>query len=743
MLFNHLTKISFFLILFSYSNAHNQVSSSELVNNVNTSDFEGTFTNKDITQKRRKAYVDKTLNSSHRNLYTEFMRLKQGIKPNEEVIRNGLEGFNQRRDCADFSLPAILNILYHYSDSDLLSKSLIAEMKETILNFKYWPDELADWKWKKTPQMDSRYIFELLHDGNPRNDTEARSHQEAFDEVDEMDDMCYWSENHYILFSSGGYLAGQLYPSEVFTASGQTGAQKMKKFKPRVLKWLELRYKSGFSEWLSNVYYNEDIPALLALADLCEDQEIAELATMVLDLVMADMALNSFRGSFASTHGRTYDNKMSGYSDHTRAVSNLMFGMNKTNIGNMSASLLAISEKYRLPPVIYEIANDTERNEFINKQRMGITIDEDTMDRWGLDTRCIEKGGDIENGMTFLTLGAYCHPRTIELFRNMLDKYCLWGNQFFAPFKDKRLIIEHPELFDRVTGMSTGVHTLPELAELTEKDITRNMRPEVNIYTYRTPDYMLSTAQDYRAGYGGDQQSIWQATLGPEALCFTTHPATKDESTPNYWTGYGTLPRAIQVKNVVICLYDIDTTTTKLYVKSQLLYTHAYFPKGKFDETAREIVANGVWFFARKKDGLVALFSSDKNANWTNNPDDTEKSGPYEIIANGEKSIWICELARLGKDYPNLFSFKKAILDASLNVNADSLTVKYSSPSLGIMTMDWDNDLTLNGNPVKVDDYKRYDNPYARVDFPAEEIRFKFKDNSLSLDFQNKTRVVK
>ena len=44
-------------------------------------------------------------------------------------------------------------------------------------------------------------------------------------------------------------------------------------------------------------------------------------------------------------------------------------------------------------------------------------------------------------------------------------------------------------------------------------DLCRNTREQVNITTYRTPDYMLSCAQDYRPGYGGDQQHIWQATL--------------------------------------------------------------------------------------------------------------------------------------------------------------------------------------------------------------------------------------
>ena len=697
-------------------------------------------------EQRRAAYVERTLTSDRRNPYTELLRLKMGIRPDEDVIRGGggLGRLKARRDTADFVLPALLSIFHEYSDSGLLSESLVAEAKETTLGFKYWPDELAEWKWQKTAEMDSARIFRMLHDDDKGNDAEALACQAAFDQVDAMDDMCYWSENHFVLFSSGGYLAAQVYPSETFVASGETGVQRLPKFRQRVMRWLELRYRSGFSEWLSNVYYNEDMPALLALIELSADKEIKQLAAMVLDLMMADMALNSFRGSFSSTHGRTYENKMSGQDDHTGSAFGLMFGIRDVSVGNMSASMLAASDAYPLPRVIYEMAVDTERPELVNRQRMGITLDEDTLSTWGLDFRPVEKGGDIENGMTFLTLEAYAHRNTIELFRNMLDSYAWWGNKFFSPFKENRILIEHPELFDMILNEQTGIKSLSELVGLAEKDLTRNMRPEVNIYTYRTPDYMLSTAQDWRPGCGGDQQSIWQASLGMEAVCFTTHPAKKGKgsgTTPNYWTGYGTLPRAIQVKNVVISLYDIDTTT-ELYVKDQLLYTHAYLPQGKYDEVARQVVNNGTWFFARKDNAYLALYSSDKDADWTGNPDDKAKGGKYEIIANGEKSIWICELGRAGDKHASFDSFKTAIVGASLVADAAALTLTYESPSQGRLVMDWHNELTQNGIGVSVNGYRRYDNPYASADFPGNVISFNLNGQSLVLDFENRTRKV-
>ena len=72
---------------------------------------------------------------------------------------------------------------------------------------------------------------------------------------------------------SRGYVGVPIYFDGSFTAGGETGAQRLPRFKQRVMRWLELRYRSGFSEWLSNVYYNEDIPALLVLVELCQDQE--------------------------------------------------------------------------------------------------------------------------------------------------------------------------------------------------------------------------------------------------------------------------------------------------------------------------------------------------------------------------------------------------------------------------------------------------------------------------------------
>lgn len=645
-------------------------------------------------EERQQALFDVTTQSASRNTYSEIVRLhvheqnpSANVAIDESKIREDLARMNDRIDTADFKLPGLLRLLYAYADSDLLSPGLLDEIKQTILAFKYWPEEL---------------------------ETEAVP--------DDTDSMVYWTENHFILFASGAYLAGQLYPNEVFTASGETGAQKMERFRPRVVRWLTLRYQTGFSEWLSNVYYDEDIPGLVALADFSEDPEIADLASMVLDLIFADMASNHFQGNFGSTHGRTYEDKMSGKRDNTGSTFKLLFDLNDFSPGNMSSTMLALSDNYRLPKVVSEMARDMERAEYENRQRIGIKVEE--AERWGLDT------SRLEDGMTFLTLEAYTHPLTIGLFVDMLDAYKWWYHDDFAPFQSFRTQLEDPDL--RVA-----------LANAFEWDITRNMRPEVNIYTYRTPSYMLSSAQDWRKGFGGDQQSNWQATLGMEAVAFTNHPTNYGMSgpTPRYWVGYGTMPRVVQVKNVVISLYDIETSLG-LYVDSQLMFTHAFLSKAKFDEAYKE---NG-WFFARKGDGYLAMWTSDPQADWTPadapwlDPDDAE-FGEYEIIADGEKTIWICELGS-ASEYGSFDAFKTAIANAPLTADASALTVDYVSPSQGRLIMAWDGPATRDGTPVVVDGFARYDNPYASADFPGSVIRFDHAGESLELDLEKRTRDV-
>ena len=71
----------------------------------------------------------------------------------------------------------------------------------------------------------------------------------------------------------------------------------------------------------------------------------------------------------------------------------------------------------------------------------------------------------------------------------------------------------------------------------------------VHKVSYRTNDFLLSSAQDYHPGAKGHQEHIWQATLGPDLIVYVNHPtciSEDDAHRPNLWAGNGVLPRVAQ-----------------------------------------------------------------------------------------------------------------------------------------------------------------------------------------------------
>ena len=104
--------------------------------------------------------------------------------------------------------------------------------------------------------------------------------------------MELWTENHQILAWSSEYLAGQLYPDEVFPNNGQTGRWHMEHAAQKIQRWIDWRARTGMAEWDSVVYYNMDFSALLNLVDFAQDNQIALQATMMVDLLFFDIAVD-------------------------------------------------------------------------------------------------------------------------------------------------------------------------------------------------------------------------------------------------------------------------------------------------------------------------------------------------------------------------------------------------------------------------------------------------------------------
>lgn len=512
------------------------------------------------------------------DLYAEIAKfeLRQWGEIDLDVIHKAIASINARGDCSDFYLVGLLGVMYRYMDEAQFPDELKTPLKNCVLNFKYWHDE---------PGADA---------------------------------MCYTTENHSILFHTCEVLAGQLYPDEVFTNTGQTGQWHREKGERLALAWLKTRGTTGFWEWDSNCYFEEDLLALSHLVDLAETEAVVEYSALVMDKMFFTMAVNSYKGVFGSTHGRTYAPHIkSGQLEATSGICRLMWGQGVYNQHLRGLVGMACSE-YEFPLLIADIATD-QRDEMWNRER-----------------HVINAVGD-----------------------------------------------------------------------------------EINKVTYKTPDYMLASVQDYRPGEKGYQQHIWQATFGPDAVVFVNHPPVISEEgahRPNFWAGNYILPRVAQWKDVLFALHNLSED-------DWLGFTHAYFPVYKFD--AYEV--RDKWAFARKGDGYLALYAS--------NGLSLVKRGPAayrELRAYGRETVWICQMGRAALD-GDFESFQEKVL--GLNVDVQGLAVRYSSLRGEALSFGWDAPLLHDGIKESLTGFKHYENPYSVTELPASEMDIRFGDYVMRLAF--------
>ncbi len=234
---------------------------------------------------------------------------------------------------------------------------------------------------------------------------------------------------------------------------------------------------------------------------------------------------------------------------------------------------------------------------------------------------------------------------------------------------------------------------------------------------YRTPDYMLSSVQDYRPGELGSREHIWRATLGPAATVFTNHPACSslgEARRPNYWRGNATMPRVAQWQDVVIAIYALPED-------DWMGFTHAYFPVYAFDTYA---LRDG-WAFAQKDAGYIALTAARGIT--------LLEAGMYarlELRSYGQHNVWLCQMGREAQDgtFPE---FQEAVLSHS-PVFAD-LGVSYTSLRGDALSLGWEGALLRNGEVEPVHGSSHFDSPYGVADLPADEMTIAIGGHALRL----------
>jgi len=617
------------------------------------------------------------------------------------------------QDTRDFDALYLLNLLLGYRGHAMVSAALWQKVEDGLLSFKLWFTE-------PTP-------------------------------AGMLDNSYYWTENHEAIYYTLEYLLGQTYPDRALSTDRRSGRDHRDDARQRLLHWFELRARFGFFEWHSNVYYQKDFTPLLTLVEYADDPDIRTRAAMVLDLLLFDMAMHTQRGAFGVTHGRSYKkDKMTSLDEDTWGATKLLFDTTEypyQSISHPDAALLSRARRYRMPEVIRRIARTPMS--FVDRERMGIAIDElapyaeNPVAPYGFSYT------DPDDLLIWWSMGALTVWQAVPITVQTLEQYNLWETTNFAPFAGLR-------------PFGTDYQFAQQIAARSAHFFAFGLLKEVNTYTYRTPDYLLSSAIDYRKGSFGQQYHSWQATFDANAIVFTNHPFRPlaqstdwldDPESGGYWNGEATMPRSAQHENVAIHIYApqyrMRNPEPFTYFRYEP-YTHAYFPQDHFDE----VVQAGNWTFGRFRDGYIALYSYRPAEYLVYDPAVYATNGmekPFDLVANGgADNVWIVECGSR-EQWTSFDAFRAAILASTVEVTplgeprsglSPGFDVVYESPSRERVTFGWNVPFTVAGSVQPIGEFARYDNPFAQTPFDRQVTSIAHDGFQLTLDFERGMRDV-
>ena len=660
---------------------------------------------------------DKHLNT----LLYESPNLPDSYFNDEVVISEKLEGaierINVRDDCCDFTANHLIR--FYLENKHRLGEKNKKEIQDCLTGLKYW-----------------------LTDYDGRDDS-----------------MCFWSENHQILFAVTEYLTGYEWPNVKF-ADGRLGTSHIESAKERINAWMEQRYYYGFNEYYSNNYYIEDIGPMANFIEFANenDKDMANKMMMVMDILWYDIASQSYKYvdakgkinyAFMSASGRMYmDNKSS---DDTGNRLRLFIDYvldngeeYKTYDRNFFICFKRMYENtsYEVPQVIKEIFNDNSKVQIV-KASNGITLAELQSDGF--------IGTSANQIMMQTGMEAFTNENVINNSIDLLKKYKLFSNEFLNDFK---MVNVWP---------LTTFDLLDEVSVMLNPSTNGKAIQRSNVYTYQTEYYSMSTNQAHFAGDYADQHQIHLTTISSDITVYTAQPM-RISTRGQYWVGYGRLPYSVQDTNVNISIYTIPEK--KGFLEPHVVkYSHAYFPVGLFDEVNLNYLDKG-YVFGRKGDTYISLIAKsngdavlqfkndnpnvteeqlekDRKAIKTNVKEMIEASNDlrYDLIfEGGNNHAWITEVSSVEEDN-NFQSFISRILNN--DIDYENMNVKYSSNNKTYDVL-YNEYFKLNGEAVDMD-YDRFESNYVlqSVKRKSEVIVFNYNSYSLELDYKNNKRVIK
>lgn len=625
------------------------------------------------------------------------LRERDGVTIDDAYITGALEPAKRvidgRFDCMDFRMQTLLRLQYSHGDTlRALSPAGARMIEDMFLGAKYWMTEPGE------------------------------------------DSMCYWSENHQLLFAVAEYMAGQYWPGRVFANDGATGREHMERARARIEYWARQRFAFGYSEFNSSNYYLYCVGPAANFIQFAapEDRGLAERVKMCLDLLLFDVACYMHRFSFMAPTGRAYTDNMVGETgDRVRKLTDYLWGLRPDAADNSHSQLINFiamtrardaggKPYYEFPEALRQIGLDAARRELRAS--------------YGLDTAELPGRGLVGHGdeqiMRQMSMEAFTNPEVIYNTVTYLDKNGMLTNKFVNYFKIINLkLVKRPRT---LRWISEKLNPMPNGVAI----------QRANLYCYQTPFYALSSLQRYHPGGYGATQMLNIANFGGKAVVFTVHPARHEaENTvsgfPGYWAGYGRAPHSVQHKDILLLLYQLPQRPGFLELYPVPQFTHTYLPEAYFDE----VHVSGRYAFARKEGAFLGVIGSrplrylpysEMSARAFKN--DMPAGKRFDLVQEGRRHYWIYELSDESRE--PFGNFMRRVMSNWVAYDGGSLA--YESGGRSCETV-WGGGLRVDGEEIPLE-HRRFENPYCTAERDAPEFLISYGGHSLRLNYEKAER---
>lgn len=521
--------------------------------------------------------------------------------------------------------------------------------------------------------------------------------------------MCTWTESHQITFAVCGMLAGQEFPEHSFTDDARTGRQLMNDSRSRIMVWLNDRFRYGFSEWLSITYYAIDVAALTLLIDFVHDHELVVRASMVLDLLLADMALHRFDGHFAAASARA-GTAVRMHPEHSQGqeIIDAAYGamMQAPNLERLSAIFLC-RRRYQVPLALREIAANASPMRVLCSQ--GLDIDE-VPDALAADPE-FPRTSPEDLARFWWSMGAFTNPEVVSTTRQVRKSAKKSANQFLA-----------------------SVTQLDAVPAPMRSPLLRALRPVTdgmalqrgNVQTFRTPAYLLSSAQSYHPGGFGDQQNLWQASLPGGISVFGNHPTHQASRLRDHvdfhsgWVGNGVNPDIAQRDNLLLVQYDLSSRRGHREGRRKM-YTHIYFPFVDFDVT--RVGPN--WVAGCREGSYIGIVATST----------LDLASEFEVVQRGTRTGYAVVLGD-DREFRSINTFVDELKQYRVSLSGDRLAVR--SP-YGKAQLVWRDSMRV-GNMEVNHDYARYKSRRCSAERTPQAIAMRGDEHLLLMDWDAMSR---